>query len=97
MPKGRISSGSVGSSFALSGELLNWHVAHVRQEELEQFRLDDQEAVVLQMRRWGDSAKDTAGRIGVSEVVAYKIFQRINEKMGASVSPTLSRKPQQAA
>ena len=67
---------------ALSGELLDWHIAYVRREALEQFQLDPQEALVLQMRRWGDSAKDIADRIGVSEAVAYKIFQRINEKMG---------------
>ncbi|MCX4150029.1 MULTISPECIES: autoinducer binding domain-containing protein [Paraburkholderia] len=69
---------------ALSAELLDWHIAHVRREALEQFRLDDQEATVLQMRRWGDSARDIADRIGVSESVAYKIFQRINEKMGVN-------------
>jgi len=70
---------------ALAGELLDWHLAGLRQQATSQFDLSEQEVKVLRMVHGGGTASNVAAVLDVSVKTVYGIvYPRINDKMGTS-------------
>jgi DNA-binding CsgD family transcriptional regulator len=69
---------------AITEEILDWRVAAIRKAATQAMDLDSRELAVLRLLHNGRTACNVADNLGVSQRTVYLIFQRINQKLGAS-------------
>jgi DNA-binding CsgD family transcriptional regulator len=68
----------------LAAELLDWRINRIRESAATRFNLDEREICALRISRAGGTAENIAVSLGLSLKGTYKLFERINSKLGTS-------------